>query len=502
VDPQSYVVAATRSGLTLVTCRAVQIEASTESPLATGADTIAIPVFEDEGVAHELPGGQLEALLDSGEARRGFKHVALTHFDGRRVLLVGMGPRSEFDAERARVAAALAHQRARECSAQTLCWELPHHVGGEIAEGLVTGTLLAAYRFTRYKPPPADESAVQRLIVSSHHDISPPVHRAAVMGAAQNRARDLANTAPNELTPAALADYATDLSARHEVLTVSVADGDEIRGQGMGAFAAVAAGSDQDPRLITLEFTPPGSEQQPRLALIGKAVTFDSGGLAIKPASHMMDMKYDMCGGAAVIEAIAALAELGAPVRILGVIGATENMINGGAAKAGDVVTAMDGTTIEVDNPDAEGRLVLADCITHARRQGCDGIVDIATLTGAVQGALGSAYAGLLSNHEELAQQVTASGALAGEPVWRLPLHPIYADMTKGRYAQLTNRPTPREALASAAAEFLHHFVGDVPWAHLDILAVAYNRRLPYVDRGGTGWGVRLLTELALGYAG
>ena len=479
----------------------MHVEASTESPLATRADTVAIGVFEDEGVAHDLPGGQLEALLDSGEARRAFKHVALTHFDGRRVLLVGMGSRTEFDAERARVVAALAHRRALECSAQTLCWELPHHVGDEIAEGLVTGTVLAAYRFTRYRPQPADDSPIEHLIISAHHAVDAPVRRAAIMAQAQNRARDLANTAPNELTPTAMADYATETAARHAALTVTVADGDEIREAGMGAFAAVAAGSDQDPRLITLEYTAPGSERQPRLALIGKAVTFDSGGLAIKPAPHMMDMKYDMCGGAAVIETIAALAELEAPVRILGVVGATENMINGSAAKAGDVVTAMDGTTIEVDNPDAEGRLVLADCITHARHEGCDAIVDIATLTGAVQSALGSAYAGLLSNHDELAGQVTECGARAGEPVWRLPLHPIYADMTKGRYAQLTNRPTPREALASAAAEFLHHFVGDVPWAHLDILAVAYNRRLPYVDRGGTGWGVRLLTELALSQA-
>jgi leucyl aminopeptidase len=478
----------------------VHVEASTESPLATGADTIVIAVFEDEGVAHDLPGGQLEALLDSGEARRAFKRIALTHFDCRRVLLAGMGPRNEFDAERARVMAALAHRRARECSAQTLCWELPHHVGDEIAEGLVTGTVLAAHRFTRYKPLPPDETPLGRLIVSAHHDVSAPVRRAAVLGQAQNRARDLANTAPNELTPAALADHAIALADRPGALTVSVADGDAIRAQGMGAFAAVAAGSDQDPRLITLQYNPPGSEQQPCLALIGKAVTFDSGGLAIKPASHMVDMKYDMCGGAAVIEAITALAELGAPVRVLGVVGATENMINGSAVKAGAVVTAMDGTTIEVDNPDAEGRLVLADCITHARRLGCDAIVDIATLTGAVKAALGSLYAGLLSNHEALAQRVIESGVLAGEPVWRLPLHPIYADMTRGRYAQLTNRPTPREALASTAAEFLHHFVGDVPWAHLDIAGIAWDGHKPYFDKGATGFGVRLLAQLAVAW--
>jgi leucyl aminopeptidase len=232
--------------------------------------------------------------------------------------------------------------------------------------------------------------------------------------------------------------------------------------------------------------------------MVGKGITFDSGGLSLKPAASMHEMKFDMCGGAAVIEAVAALAELNAPVRVLGVIGATENLPSGSAVKPGDIVRALDGTTIEVNNTDAEGRLVLADCLCYARQSGCDRIVDIATLTGAVEVALGSAYAGLMANDDAWADQVEAAAARAGEPVWRFPLHADYAEMVKGRYAQLTNQTERREAGAITAAELLHHFVGEVPWAHLDIAGTAWDVPRPYfVGKGATGFGVRLLVELA-----
>ena len=209
----------------------------------------------------------------------------------------------------------------------------------------------------------------------------------------------------------------------------------------MGAFAAVAQGSAEPAQLITLEYAGAGvAGDAPRLALVGKAVTFDSGGLSLKPPNSMIEMKFDMMGGAAVIEAIAALAELEVPVRVLGIVGATENLVSDRSVKPGDIVTALDGTTIEVNNTDAEGRLVLADCITHARRLGCDAIVDIATLTGGVVIALGATYAGLMANDDALAAQLIACGERTGELLWRLPLHPAYAEMVKGRYAQLTNR--------------------------------------------------------------
>jgi leucyl aminopeptidase len=209
-------------------------------------------------------------------------------------------------------------------------------------------------------------------------------------------------------------------------------------------------------------------------------------------------MKFDMCGAAAVIEAIAALAELQVGVRVLGVVGATENLPSGTAVKPGDVVRALDGTTIEVNNTDAEGRLVLADCLAYARQEGCDRLMDLATLTGAVAVALGSTYAGLMANDERWARQIREAAARAGEPVWQLPLHPEYARMIEGRYAELTNRAERREAMAITAAELLHHFVGDLPWGHLDIAGTAWDVPRPYfTGKGATGYGVRLLVELA-----
>jgi leucyl aminopeptidase len=474
----------------------VRVAATTEGPFVTDADTVAVGAFDGEAAADV----SLQALLDAGEAKPKLEHVAVTHRDGRRVVLAGLGPREQFDGERARIVAAVVGRRARELGARHLCWELPPAVGDGVAAGLVQGTLLGAYRFTRYRPP-ADEPALDQLTISAPgHDLKDVVDRAAVLAEAQNRARDLGNAPPNDLTPAALADYAIALAERHAALTVTVLDEDELRTRGMGAFAAVAQGSAQPAQLIALEYAGAPDDAR-RLGLIGKAVTFDSGGLSLKPPNSMIEMKFDMAGGAAVIEAIAALAELQTPVRVLGIVGATENLVSGSSVRPGDIVTALDGTTIEVNNTDAEGRLVLADCITHARRLGCDAIVDIATLTGGVVVALGATYAGLWASDDALAAQLVACGERTGELLWRLPLHPAYAEMVKGRYAQLTNRTQRREASAIAGAEFLHHFAGDERWAHLDIAAVGDDGRAPYLDKGGTGFGVRLLAELAIAFA-
>ena len=233
------------------------------------------------------------------------------------------------------------------------------------------------------------------------------------------------------------------------------------------------------------------------MALIGKAITFDAGGLALKPAATMHEMKFDMAGGAAVLEAMAAVAALRLPVRVTALIGAAENLPSGTAVKPGDIITARDGTTIEVNNPDAEGRLVLGDLISYAIAEGAERLIDVATLTGAVVTALGSLHAGLFANDDALASQLLAAAATSGDPLWRLPLHPDYARLVSGRYAQLTNRPERREAMSITAAEFLHHFAGKTPWAHLDIAGTAYDVPRPYyVGKGATGYGVRLLVEL------
>ncbi len=471
----------------------MRVTATTDAPPATDADTIAIGVFEDEGIAHDH-GGVLQALVDSGEARRGLRKLAVTHADGRRYIVAGLGGRADFDPERARVAAATVAGRARDLGTRTLCWEVPHHVSDAHAGALVEGTLLAAYAYREYKSGGDDDPGLGALILSAHHDVSAPAAFAATVAEAANAARDLQNRPANALTPTALAERAQAL----EGVTVEVLDGAGIQAAGMGAFAAVAQGSHEDARLITIRYEPEDLTG-PLLGFVGKAVTFDSGGISIKPAAKMHEMKFDMSGGAAVLEAVGAIARLGLPVRVAGVIGATENMPSGRAIKPGDIVRAKTGTTIEVNNTDAEGRLVLADCLAHAIDLGAERLIDLATLTGAITVALGRTYAGLFSNDDPWADKVTAAGERTGENVWRLPLHAEYAKAIEGRYADIVNSPAERLAGSATAAEFLHRFVGDVPWAHLDIAGTAYDYGRPYAPKGGAGWGVRLLVDLAQG---
>ena len=279
-------------------------------------------------------------------------------------------------------------------------------------------------------------------------------------------------------------------------VTLEVRGEEDIAALGMGAFAAVARGSHEEARLIELRYEGPDASG-PLLALVGKAVTFDSGGISIKPAMRMSEMKFDMSGGAVVLETIGAIARLQLPIRVLGVIGATENMPSGHAARPGDIVRAANGTTIEIVNTDAEGRLVLADCLVHAIDHGAERIVDLATLTGAVVTTFGSSHAGLFANDDEWAGALEAASAASGDLLWRLPLHNDYADAIKGRYADIVNSTENRKAASITAAEFLHRFVGEVPWAHLDIAGTANDTGRPYAGRGGSGYGVRLLVELA-----
>ncbi|MGH2831880.1 MAG: leucyl aminopeptidase family protein, partial [Solirubrobacteraceae bacterium] len=225
-----------------------------------------------------------------------------------------------------------------------------------------------------------------------------------------------------------------------------------------------------------------------------------SGGISLKPGPKMADMKFDMSGGAATISAIAAIARIGLPLRVIGVVGATENLLSGRSVKPGDIVTASNGKTIEVNNTDAEGRLVLADCLHHAVALGAEQIVDLATLTGAVIIALGSTYAGLMTNDQTLAERVVAAGERSGEIVWQLPLHEEYSELIKGKYGDLDNAPEGRKAGTIVAGTFLSNFVGDTPWAHLDIAGSAWDLGRAYVGKGASGYGVRLLVELARSY--
>ena len=478
----------------------MEVSATTQPGGASGADTIVLGVFDGEQTGAETP-QEVGRLLSSGEARSSFKSLALTHAADARWLLVGLGKRADFTPERARVAAAVARDRARELSAESLCWELPSQAGADVAAALVEGTVLSDYRFERHKSGAAQDAdakpkSLVRLIVSSAQDITDAISEAALVAEAVNAARDLQNRPGNDLTPTALAAYAQALAHDIDGLSVEVEGREEIVGRGMGAFAAVAQGSEQEPALITLRYQ--GADASgPVLGFVGKAVTFDSGGISLKPGAKMAEMKFDMSGGAAVIEALAAIARLRLPVRIVAVVGATENLPSGRSVKPGDIVRAANGTTIEVNNTDAEGRLVLADCLCHAVGEGAERIVDLATLTGAVIVALGSTYAGMLSNDDKLAAEVAAAGERTGEIVWRLPLHDEYDELIKGTYGDLDNAPEARKAGTIVGAIFLSHFVGDTPWVHLDIAGSAWDLGRSYAPKGASGYGVRLLVELA-----
>jgi len=495
----------------------VNVSWTADPPEATEADTVVVGLLEGEEPRADAGGlvpDPVGELLASGEAQRSFKALALTHAEGKRWLTVGLGARKDFTPERARIAAAIARERARELSTRVLCWEVPAAGGGDdasaaVAGALVEGTILADYSFDLHKSKSAKAGGregdskpkhLDGLIVSGGGPVESAVADAAIVAAAVNAARDLQNRPGNDLTPTALADYARALGEEIDGLQVEVEGRAGIEGLGMGAFAAVAQGSEQDPALIVLKYEG-GEAGGPLLGFVGKAVTFDSGGISLKPGPKMAEMKFDMSGGAAVVEAIAAIARLRLPVKLLAVVGATENLPDGRAIKPGDIVTAKNGKTIEINNTDAEGRLVLADCLCHAVSLGAEQIVDLATLTGAVIIALGSTYAGIMSNDEELTEHLIAAGERTGEILWRLPLHPEYDELVAGKYADLDNAPEARKAGTIMGASFLQNFVSETPWAHLDIAGSAWDLGRAYVGKGASGYGVRLLVELARSYS-
>ena len=473
------------------------VASTTVLPADAEADTVVIGVLEDEKIHHDVD-GILNGLVSAGEARAKHRHLAVGHAGAKRWILVGLGARGDLDGERVRVAAAAAFGRARELGARRLCWEVPHKVGPEIAAAIVEGTLLSAYRFDRFKgTPPSEPGGLEALVISAHDDLEIVVGEAEIIARAVNATRNLQNAPANEMAPRHLADAARVLGELDGV-TVEVEGRDGLARLGMGSFAAVAQGSHEEPALITLKYDPPTPDPKgPVLGLVGKAVTFDTGGISIKGANKMSEMKFDMSGGAAVLGAIEAIAELRLPVRVIAVVGATENMPSGHAMKPGDVVRAANGTTIEIINTDAEGRLVLADCLTHAVNLGAERLVDIATLTGAIITALGSTHAGLMASDDDWARQVEAAGTATGELVWRLPLHPDYAKQLESETADVMNVNEARKAGSIVAAEFLRRFTGDVPWAHLDIAGTAWGAGRPYTPKGGSGFGVRLFVALA-----
>jgi leucyl aminopeptidase len=456
-------------------------------------------------------GGLLTLALRDQRFEGRVAEIADVHTGGRlpakRVLVVGLGPRAECTAETLRRAAAAAVRRARDLASGSIA--LP--VLGARAPGLsvmgraqatAEGARLGLYRFDRYKEKRNGDRAVSvvAVLVGTARDRAPAregLRRAELAAEATCLARDLINEPANSVTASSLAETARAI-ARESGLRLRVLDRAACEKLGMGAFLGVNRGSVEPPQFIHLAYVPRRGARR-RVALIGKGITFDSGGLDLKTAEGMAWMKGDMSGAAAVLGALKVLPRLRPAVEVHGLIAATDNMPSGSATKPGDVLRSMNGKTIEVNNTDAEGRLTLADAIAYARKEiKPHEIVDIATLTGACSIALGSLCGGAMSNNRTLEERVIAAGARAGERLWPLPLIDEYREGLRSEVADLRNTG-PRPGGAITAGLFIREFAGDTPWVHLDIAGVAFTEKdLPYAPKGGVGFGARTLIEYVL----
>jgi leucyl aminopeptidase len=423
--------------------------------------------------------------------------------DGTTVVALGVGPRDRVDAEGLRRAGAALARQAGDASEVTTT--LPAAAArADLVAAALEGIGLGAYRFHGARkisrPGRLDRVVVVRPGWARGSDqIDDAVRRAEVAVEATWRARDWVNRPPREMTPTELAQVATDAAAGTGV-AVEVWDVPRITAERLGGLLGVAAGSAEPPRLLRLVHEP----HRPRatVALVGKGITFDSGGLSLKTASGMMTMKSDMGGAAAVIAATIAAGQLDLPVRVVGWAAATENMPSGTAIHPGDVLVARNGTSIEVLNTDAEGRLVLADALSLAAEEEPEAIVDVATLTGAQRVALGEGVAAVMGTDESLVRRVMAAGAAAGEPAWELPLVPAYRKQLDSEVADLRNVASRPAAGAIMAALFLREFTAGRPWAHLDIAAPSWSDSDDgWLTKGGTGWGARTLIELVRSWA-
>jgi leucyl aminopeptidase len=507
--------------------------AQTSSPISciTGplssvdADLVVVPWFEESTEERErfaaldqATGGQIARALDSGEFRGRPFELFTTPFMDRtwrsgRVALAGAGKMADYTPFTARRLAAAAGLAARQWRVSRLAFllrtGLPDASGeADVAgftQAVVEGLTLAEFDGGRYKTGEPSIGAAPRLWIVLEDPNAPPtdksrcesaIARGRILGECSNAARALANEPGNALTPREFATRAAALAGEAGV-AVEILDEQQIESLGMGLLMGVARGSSEPPRLIVFRYEPPGHRGGPTLGLVGKGVTFDTGGISIKPATGMERMKDDMAGGAAVAAAMRAIAMLGAPVKVIGVVPTTENMPGGRAIKPGDVLRSAEGKTVEVINTDAEGRLILGDALWYARKLGATHLVDVATLTGAINVALGAVASGIFGTPDKWVDQVRRVAERCGDRVWPMPLFDEYRDQLKSEIADMMN-VGGRPGGSSTAAIFLKEFTGGLPWVHLDIAATAWAEEAkPYLPKGPSGVAVRTLAELA-----
>jgi leucyl aminopeptidase len=484
------------------------------APLAQiDADWLLVGLWENAPAAANIVdldgklGGIFTKLREQGDVTGKAKELTpllqCTGIAAKRVLLVGLGPRDQADFESLLSATAAAVKLVSSKPCQRVVMTLPDALSQDLAlractHGFCQGSSTSGIRKnTNDRTPPEDICFVVPAIDDA---IMASGRRAEIEFRAVNLARELVNTPPCDLYPESFAERAQSVAAKCG-LEATILDEAQLQTERMNALLAVARGSDRPPRLVVLRHRRGGDG--PTLGLVGKGVTFDSGGLSLKTTDQMVDMKCDMAGAAAVLGAMQAIGKLQLPVNVMGVMALVENMPSGKAMKLGDVLKARNGKTIEVLNTDAEGRLILADALSYAVDLKADHLVDLATLTGACMVALGFDVAGLMSNHEAWSQKVLHAAQAVGEKAWPLPMFPQYREMIKSEVADIRNTGGSRYAGAISAAKFLEEFVGATPWVHLDIAGPAWAEHENATrEAGGTGCFVRTLVELAHTYAG
>ena len=465
------------------------------------AGLVAIGIYEDKSLTDlaqaldEAGDSVLSKAMDLGDVKGKSGETNMFYINGQRILLIGLGKKDKFNASGVRLAAGKASRAAISKKVGSVAVEC-FCSGLDSCQAMGEGLVLGSYQFLDYKTKDEKNFELKSAtVIGCDHD---EITKGTAIGKAVCFARDLANHPGNVTTPSRLAEEAGEI-AKEGGMKITVFDRKEITAMGMGALAGVAQGTDEPPKFIVLEYFGSDESQNPKI-LVGKGLTFDAGGISIKPSSKMDEMKYDMCGSAVVLGVFKALAALKPKLNVVGIVPSTENLVGAKAYKPGDILTAYNGKTIEVLNTDAEGRLILADGLSYASKHyEPEYILDFATLTGAVLVALGHVAAGVLGTDEDLMRLVKESSVNAEEKVWELPLWPEFRKQVKSKIADVKNTGAARQAGTIAGAAFLKEFVGDrIPWVHFDIAGTAWGGKPTSIDPKGsaTGWGVRLVLDL------
>jgi len=497
----------------------MQITLATQPFATIETDALVTYVFEDpdpvQGHIAEIDqaaNGLLKKLAKSGELTGKTLEMTLIHapagLKAARMLLVGAGKREKFDSAALRKVSGAALRHLKSRGVHNFVFAARESDATEdTAQAIAEGAIAADFESDKYKTDKKNDKAIDSVLLAGYSDAERAagekgLTRGRIIAESQNFARDLINEPSNKLTPKILAEKA-EAMAKQAGLAVEILDEKKIADLKMGALLSVAQGGPEPPRMIVITYTPPNPKPgAPVIGLVGKAVTFDTGGISIKPSEGMEKMKYDMAGGATMIGVMRALAALKPNVKVICVVPSTENMPGGKAQKPGDIQTAMSGKTIEVLNTDAEGRLILADGVHYAKQLGATHLVDAATLTGAIVVALASINVGVFSGADQSwTDKVLASAKAAGEKMWQLPMDDEYREFIKGTVADIQNIGSGKGGGSITGAWFIREFAGDTPWVHLDIAGTAWNDDAkPWLAKGPTGVALRTLVHLAMSY--